>query len=153
VDIEQTIRQGLELLSRVGGQMHPLASRYVQSIQELQSRLNALAASKNKPPSREARTSQMQSSGSAATSSALQPQSFAAGNQFPPQAQNQQTALDPSYAQDAYQSTLAEVSLRAGFEDEFSNIESMLMDSTGWTGLMDDWSDNPVQDHLLPIFV
>jgi hypothetical protein len=45
---------------------------------------------------------------------------------------------------------LSEVSHWTGFEDEFSNIESMLMDSTGWTGLMDDWSDNPVYIPCIP---
>ncbi|OQV06225.1 Fungal Zn2-Cys6 binuclear cluster domain-containing protein [Cladophialophora immunda] len=69
----------------------------------------------------------------------------AIGYQYTHQTPHQQAVntLYPAYSQEAYQPTPGEGSLRAGFEDEFANIESMLMDSTGWTGLMDDWSDNP----------
>jgi len=43
---------------------------------------------------------------------------------------------------DAYRPTMGEFSLMAGFEDEFANIEHLLLDSTGWTGLMEDWNES-----------
>jgi hypothetical protein len=146
LDIDQTIRQGLELLSRVGGQMHPLASRYVQSIQQLQARLHTLATSKNNPAASEAHRGPKRTSNPASTASTIPASLLATSTPFPAQAQIQQASLHSGATQGIYpiQSTLGEVSHWIGFEDEFSNIESMLMDSTGWTGLMDDWSDNPV---------
>ncbi|OAP54239.1 hypothetical protein AYL99_11340 [Fonsecaea erecta] len=158
VDVDHAVRIGLELLQRVGGQMHPLASRYVQAIQQLQARLQALSASRSKPPSREASSSERNGAQSGVASSSNPNQSQvppnAVGYQYPHQPPHQQAGntLYPPYSQDAYQSTPGEGSLRAGFEDEFANIESMLMDSTGWTGLMDDWSDNPVHPPTLSRF-
>lgn len=50
-DIESVISQGLEHLQRVGGEIHPLASRYVRSFQQLQARLQAIGTlSANAPP-------------------------------------------------------------------------------------------------------
>ncbi|KAJ9614660.1 hypothetical protein H2200_002797 [Cladophialophora chaetospira] len=145
VDIDHTIRQGVELLSRVGGQMHPLASRYVQSIQQLQARLKVISASNKSQPSQTLPTAQKRNLEADAISSVPQPQPPAlARDQYPPQAQVLHSSFDPSMQQEVYQPTFAEASRWTGFEDEFSNIENMLMDSTGWTGLMDDWSDTPV---------
>jgi hypothetical protein len=46
-------------------------------------------------------------------------------------------------AGDLYRPTMGEASLIAGFEDEFANIEHLLLDSTGWTGLMDEsWNES-----------
>ncbi|OAL20910.1 hypothetical protein AYO22_08538 [Fonsecaea multimorphosa] len=152
VDVDHAVRIGLELLQRVGGQMHPLASRYVQAIQQLRARLQALPTSRSKPPSREASSSQLGVASSGNNANQSQAPANGMGYQYSHQPSHQQAAntLYPAYAQDAYQSTPGEVSLRAGFEDEFANIESMLMDSTGWTGLMDDWSDNPVYARFKP---
>ena len=144
VDVDQTIRQGIELLSRVGGQIHPLAARYGQSIQQLQARLKVLATSKHRPPSNEAHNRHTPISGSSFGSLPAQPQFSAIPFQQPPGLQHQQTGLEPGYA---YQSAAGEVALNVDFDSEFANIESMLMDSTGWTGLMNDWSDNPVRFH------
>ena len=41
-DVEETIEQGMENLQRVGGEMHPLASRYVRSFRQLQTRLQTI---------------------------------------------------------------------------------------------------------------
>ncbi|OAG36760.1 hypothetical protein AYO21_09033 [Fonsecaea monophora] len=158
VDVDHAVRMGLELLQRVGGQMHPLASRYVQAIQQLRARLQALPTSRSKAPSREMSSSDRNGAQTGAVTSGNantnQPQvpANAVGYQYPHQAQHQQVVnpLYPAYTQEAYHVTAGEGSLRAGFEDEFANIESMLMDSTGWTGLMDDWSDNPVRGTLKP---
>jgi hypothetical protein len=50
-DIENVIGQGLEHLQRVGGDIHPLASRYVRSFQQLQTRLQAIGTlAANAPP-------------------------------------------------------------------------------------------------------
>jgi hypothetical protein len=124
--------------------MHPLASRYVQSIQQLRSRLSALTTSNNKTSKAASNPHEQTSRPALPSSATTQSQLPTMGNQYPPQEQTQDQSLDLAYVQDAYQPGLSDMSLRAGLEDEFSNIESMLMDSTGWTGLMDDWTDNPV---------
>ncbi|KAL2016665.1 hypothetical protein VTK56DRAFT_3209 [Thermocarpiscus australiensis] len=41
VDLDELIGQGLEILQRVGGEMHPLAARYVQSFEQLRARLQS----------------------------------------------------------------------------------------------------------------
>ncbi|OIW23940.1 hypothetical protein CONLIGDRAFT_657486 [Coniochaeta ligniaria NRRL 30616] len=41
-DLDELIGQGLDILQRVGGEMHPLATRYVQSFEQLRARLRAI---------------------------------------------------------------------------------------------------------------
>lgn len=136
MNIDQTIQRGLELLQRVGGQMHPLASRYSLSIQQLQDRLHALANS-SKPHSREASQPLRATTEHDFQHHPHQVQQSNTLYQYPQQIQNQQAYMYPGYVQDA-------MSLRAGFEDDFADIENMLMDGTGWTGLMDDWGNSSV---------
>jgi hypothetical protein len=141
-DIEDTIRGGLDLLEKVGGQMHPIASRYVHAFQQLQEKLRVFSSSSVRG---------MYSNGG----TTLRP---------PPNDQTSSIDLDPERGPDvsggrgenarptaAYsyigetneisRATSREASLMVGFENEFANIENMLLDSTGWTGLMDDWSN------------
>jgi hypothetical protein len=46
VDVDQVILQGRALLEEVGGHLHPLATRYLQSLQKLEGRLRSLSASR-----------------------------------------------------------------------------------------------------------
>jgi hypothetical protein len=141
-DIEATIRGGLDLLEKVGGQMHPIASRYVQAFRQLQEKLRVFSSSSVRG---------MYSSGG----TTMRP---------PPNGQTSSIGLDLEGRPDinggrgenagptaAYsyigetneisRATSQEASLMVGFENEFANIENMLLDSTGWTALMDDWSN------------
>jgi hypothetical protein len=114
--------------------MHPLATRYVQSFQQLQARLRTVPSSIGKAPN-----------------SAKGPDSRPATAEQPPSALNEfQGRQDVQYLignyfhqphgnhGDAYRPTLGEVSHIAGFEDEFANIEHLLLDSTG---LMEGWNE------------
>lgn len=48
VDVDQTISQGMDILQEVGGQCHPLASRYLQAVQTLVSNLHILSMAKDR---------------------------------------------------------------------------------------------------------
>ena len=131
--------------------MHPLASRYVQSFQQLQARLRTFSSSMGKGQGQNANSRD----GSESRLVTADRPSSAAGelqNRQDMQNANMNARIEypvaynhnynPYYdTGDAYRPTMGEASLMAGFEDEFANIETLLLDSTGWTGLMEDWNE------------
>ncbi|KAH8131001.1 hypothetical protein LI328DRAFT_161041 [Trichoderma asperelloides] len=161
-DIDNVIGHGLEHLQRVGGDIHPLASRYVRSFQQLQTRLQAIGTLSANAPLLAVRGKQQLSvredGGSnfrqahTASSATDSDQSSSVGHQagsatggssnkgpvnMPDQSQENN---EVSYYGDAYQEQYNDRNVEygddgfmwAGFDDEFAVIQSALLDSSGW---------------------
>ncbi|PTB36883.1 hypothetical protein M441DRAFT_150372 [Trichoderma asperellum CBS 433.97] len=161
-DIDDVIGHGLEHLQRVGGDIHPLASRYVRSFQQLQTRLQAIGTLSANAPLLAVRGKQQLSmredggsnfrqahTASSATdsdqsSSVGHPAGSATGGSsskgpvsMPDQNQDNN---EVSYYGDAYQEQYNDRNVEygddgfmwAGFDDEFAVIQSALLDSSGW---------------------
>lgn len=161
-DIDNVICHGLEHLQRVGGDIHPLASRYVRSFQQLQTRLQAIGTLSANAPLIAVRGKQqlpMREDGAVAFRQAHVPnsttdsdQSSTAGHQAgsaisgssskgPVNMSDQsQENNEVSYYGDAYQEQYNDRNVEygddgfmwAGFDDEFAVIQSALLDSSGW---------------------
>ncbi|KAL7922734.1 hypothetical protein ACQKWADRAFT_320672 [Trichoderma austrokoningii] len=162
LDVDSIIGHGLEHLQRVGGDIHPLASRYVRSFQQLQTRLQAIGTlsanapllvvrGKQQPAMRDDGTSSSRQA-HIATSTTDSDQSSSAGYQagsvtsgsstkgpvhVPDQSQENN---EVGYYGDAYQEQYNDRNLEygddgfmwAGFDDEFAVIQSALLDSSGF---------------------
>ncbi|TFB04575.1 hypothetical protein CCMA1212_003497 [Trichoderma ghanense] len=163
-DIDSIIGQGLEHLQRVGGEMHPLASRYVRSFQQLQARLQAIGTlSANAPPSAvrgkqplstkedgasghdPARTASSATESDQSSSSADSTLSGSAGKGSVTMTDQGQEHGGVYYGGDGYQEQAIEYGdngfMWAGFDDEFAVIQSALLDSSGWgPGFLDPWA-------------
>ncbi|KAL6834625.1 N-terminal binuclear Zn cluster-containing/DNA binding domain-containing protein [Trichoderma camerunense] len=169
-DIDVVIGQGTDHLNRVGGEIHPLASRYVRSFQQLQARLQAIGTlSANAPPLAvrgkqavsvkedgassygQARTAssttdsdQSSSNAGSATSGSIGKGSMAVHEH------GQEHSGVNYYNGEGYQeqdNTDRGVEygddgfMWAGFDDEFAVIQSALLDSSGWgPGFLDPWA-------------
>ncbi|KAL7944735.1 N-terminal binuclear Zn cluster-containing/DNA binding domain-containing protein [Trichoderma barbatum] len=169
-DIDNVISQGLEHLQRVGGEIHPLASRYVRSFQQLQTRLQAIGTlSANAPPLavRGKQTSSVKEDG---TSSYGQPRTASSATDSDQSSSNVGSATSGSagkgsmavpdhgqehggvnyyggdgYDQDGNSDRAVEYGddgfMWTGFDDEFAVIQSALLDSSGWgPGFLDPWA-------------
>lgn len=165
LDVDGIIGHGLDHLQRVGGDIHPLASRYVRSFQQLQTRLQAIGTlsanapllavrGKQQPPMRDDGTSNLRQA-HVANPVTDSDQSGGVGHQagsatgpvnMPDQNQENNGA---SYYGDAYQEQHNDRNVGygddgfmwAGFDDEFAVIQSALLDSSGWgSGFLDPWA-------------
>lgn len=118
VDIEKVVRDGTALLEEVGTQLHPLATRYLQSCQKLEARLRAISSSRieevDQPPVSDPPNGTQLSAGEARED--VYPHARPDGD------------LDLNSLADA--STLF-------CDDSFAEFETMFF-STGWIGVMDD---------------
>ncbi|RFU75585.1 n-terminal binuclear zn cluster-containing dna binding domain-containing [Trichoderma arundinaceum] len=169
-DIENVIGQGLEHLQRVGGEIHPLASRYVRSFQQLQTRLQAIGMlSANAPPLavrgkqqpstkedgatsyRQAHTASSATDSDKSSSNSDSATSGSAGKgAIAMPDQSQESSGVGYYGGDGYQEQdnndrAVEYGddgfMWAGFDDEFAVIQSALLDSSGWgPGFLDPWA-------------
>jgi len=126
VDVDEVILRGTHLLEEVGDQMQPLASRYVQSFHQLQTRLRSLSTARAYGDSK---------SSSNAVPLPTSPLSEI-HSQYPDS--NSNTALTDSMGLPF--PAPADSSIPLG-EDDFSNIEDLLY-TTDWTSLMADWSES-----------
>lgn len=169
-DIDVIIGQGTDHLHRVGGEIHPLASRYVRSFQQLQTRLQAIGTlSANAPPlavrgkqavsvkedgassygqdrtaSSTADSDQSSSNAHSATSESIGKGSMAVPEQV------QEHSGVHYYHGEGYQEHDNnhpgveygdDGFMWAGFDDEFAVIQSALLDSSGWgPGFLDPWA-------------
>ncbi|KAJ5609961.1 hypothetical protein N7510_006680 [Penicillium lagena] len=135
VNIDDAIRQGMENLERVGGHMHPLASRYVQFFQKLQSRLWTMSSTSANPH----RTGTVESTDpNLATSVSMV--EIQQGLEY--QAQLRSLTHDDPGIQDELRRAGEAAFLTPGlrFEDESELIENVLLDQAGWTNLFDEWT-------------
>ncbi|UKZ46669.1 hypothetical protein TrVGV298_000875 [Trichoderma virens] len=169
-DIDNVIGQGLEHLQRVGGEIHPLASRYVRSFQQLQTRLQAIGTlSANAPPlavrgkqAVSVKEDGASSYGQARTASSATDSDQSSSNVGSATAgstgkgsmaipdQGQEHGGVNYYGGDGYQEQdnnerAVEYGddgfMWAGFDDEFAVIQSALLDSSGWgPGFLDPWA-------------
>jgi hypothetical protein len=48
LDVDQAIVQGTELLEEVGGQLHPIATRYLEALQRMEAKLKNVSACRTK---------------------------------------------------------------------------------------------------------
>jgi hypothetical protein len=126
VDVDQVILHGTHLLEEVGDQMHPLASRYVQSFHQLQSRLRAISTAR--------------AYGGSKSSSSAVPLPTSSLNDIHPQytGSNSNAALTDSIGLPFPAPVDPSIPLGG---DDFSNIEDLLY-TTDWTSLMADWSES-----------
>jgi len=125
VDVDEVILRGTHLLEEVGDQMHPLASRYVQSFHQLQTRLRAIST--------------VRAYGDSQSSSNTVPLPSPLSEIHPQYTgSNSNTALTDSMGLPF--PAPADSSIPLG-EDDFSNIEDLLY-TTNWTSLMADWSES-----------
>jgi len=125
VDVDQVILRGIHLLEEVGDQMHPLASRYVQSFHQLQSRLRAISTARAY-------------GGSKSSSSAI-PLPTSSLKDMHPQYTGSSSNAPLTDSMGLPFPTPADSSMLLGGGD-FSNIEDLLY-TTDWTSLMADWSE------------
>ena len=123
IDVEQAILRGIECLEDVGAQMHPLASQYVQSFRQLQTRLRALFSGNSRP---------------------VETRSVPAGSDRPCTQGNPTDIGIPLLGN----SSTAHTSMYDGsgdssifLSDEIFNIESLLYDK-GWAGMVHEWDDS-----------
>lgn len=125
LDVNEIIAYGHQLLEEVGGQLHPIAARYVKSLQRMETKLKAVTASRAKvlealpPPPPPVPTEEMQPKPD------YNAHNLFAGNINNDFSQFQQIGGDSSMM----------------FVEDFSEIESMFY-NTGWFGQM-EWSDAP----------
>jgi hypothetical protein len=117
------IQQGTDLLEEVGGQLHPIASRYLHSLRRMEARLKVLSASRAKVA--ESRSVPIEAP------SGEQPERF-----------NISTG---SLVGNIGEEDFGETSQQMGdtsmiFTEGFSQIEDMFY-STGWFGQAGDWSE------------
>ncbi|KAI5461872.1 fungal-specific transcription factor domain-containing protein [Mariannaea sp. PMI_226] len=171
LDLDDVIAQGLENLERVGGEMHPLASRYVQSFHQLKSQLQAITSlSANAPlrsvqgnkqvptrsgsdtPGLRSRSSRLEianSNGNDENGSSVDAVGIATMDD-----QNQERAGsgyynigDGSQGQTIDDGRVLEYDddpfAVPGFDNDFEILQSVLLSSGEWPGIMDvDWQQD-----------
>lgn len=146
LDLDDLIGQGLEILQRVGGEMHPLATRYVQSFEQLRARLQAITIK----DSRLRRTGQPATARTAGTTpwtgtpsidaSAGQP-----ARETPNTGGNNGYAAGTSTAAQAVNEYGPENDANTAFllpplDDELAILRSVLLDGGEWPGFVDlEW--------------
>jgi hypothetical protein len=145
--IDEIINQGLDNLQRVGGEMHPLASRYVHSFKQLQSRLRAMGDLCANSPSQMQRPMARPTSTSGWKlplpsrredyTSAEKEKALAQGLRR----DNTNCAVD-DVAQEESRPVEYNDYWTSGFDDEFAILQSVLLDNADWTGLVNDWEYN-----------
>jgi hypothetical protein len=150
LDLDDLIGQGLEILQRVGGEMHPLATRYVQSFEQLRTRLQAITTK----DSRLLRTGQAGTARTAGTT----PWAGTPGVEVAPGQPAGRTADGSkaaggtnSYAEDTAAAAQAGAEYGTGndantafllppLDDELAILRSVLLDGGEWPGFVDlDW--------------
>ncbi|OTA05277.1 Zn2Cys6 transcriptional regulator [Trichoderma parareesei] len=163
-DIDRVLGQGLGHLQRVGGEMHPLASRYVRSFQQLQARLQAIGTlSANAPPlavrgkqplsAKEdgapgydaARMASSTTDSDQSSSNVDAASNGSTGKGSVAMTEQGQEHGGVYYGVEGYQEQTVEYGdngfMWAGFDDEFAVIQSALLDSSGWgPGFLDPWA-------------
>lgn len=128
LDVDEIISHGRELLEEVGGQLHPIATRYVKSLHRMEAKLKTVTASREK------------------VLEALPPP--------PPPAPAEEVLAKVEYNLNPFSSNInmnedfGQFQQMGGdasmmFVEDFSEIESMFY-NTGWFGQM-EWSDAPQQ--------
>lgn len=127
LDVDEIIEWGKELLEEVGGQLHPIAARYVKSLKRMETKLRAVTASREKvleslpppppPPPPEEVLAKVEYNINPYAGNVNM-----GGGDF---GQFQQVGGDPNMM----------------FVEDFSEIESMFY-NTGWFGQV-EWTDAP----------
>jgi len=128
LDVDEIIAHGNELLEEVGGQLHPIAARYLKSLRRMETKLKTVTASREKvlenlPPP---------------PAPAPQEEVFAKVEyNINPWSNTMQMTDDfGQFQQVGDNSSMM-------FVEDFNEIESMFY-NTGWFGQM-EWSDAPQQ--------
>jgi hypothetical protein len=121
LDVDQIISQGYELLEEVGGQMHPIAARYRDSLRRMEAKLKTVSAGRAKFLER----------GPLPTTLPAEEQGRAeySTNSFP-------ASTDGDYG-DSFQQM---GQIPVGFGDDFEEIENLFY-STGWYGQGNEWNE------------
>jgi hypothetical protein len=123
VDVDQVILQGRALLEEVGGHLHPLATRYLQSLQKLEGRLRSLSASRVR--------------GGAPDPKIVPVDTPAVDMQGPPEENNKNGAFLATNSVNTFGGWNGGAESMI-FDEDFLEIENMFY-STGWGGVMDDF--------------
>jgi hypothetical protein len=164
VDLDEVIAQGLENLQRVGGEMHPLASRYVQSFQQLQKRLQAITALSTNAVPQSSRGSKQPLTRSGSNTPGLRSarrrseQTNAHANFVAPIIPGRRMVMVEDQRQDGLGANYYEGDVGPGqafsrppeiggdpfdmprFDDDFEILQSILLNSGDWPTVMDfDW--------------
>ena len=120
LNVDKDVAQGTEFLDKIGAQMHSLASRYVQTIRQLHSRLQAMSTNIR------------------ATDTATGPTELACAN-----LQRSSDHISNGLLLEGSQVPRSRVQVDGDptltFEYDFGDLENLLA-SPGWTGLMDEWT-------------
>ena len=121
ISIDDTVRQGVENLGKVGGTMHPLASRYVSAFHELQSRLQAITGVRSRQLGQGGLLPENTDHGvrSSETTSPAGPPPHDYGG-------------IAGYEQQASWTDINDPWQVPGFEHDFYVVENMLMENLGW---------------------
>jgi hypothetical protein len=128
LDVDEIIAHGNELLEEVGGQLHPIAARYLKSLRRMETKLKTVTASREKvlenlppppaPPPQEEVLAKVEYN-------------------INPWSNNMQMTDDfGQFQQVGDNSSMM-------FVEDFNEIESMFY-NTGWFGQV-EWSDAPQQ--------
>ena len=123
VDVDQVILQGRALLEEVGGNLHPLATRYLQSLQKLEGRLRSLSASRARRGAPDPKIVPVEV-----------PE---VDMQGPPEENTSNGAFPPADGVDAFGSWSGGTESMA-FDEDFLEIENMFF-NTGWGAVMNDF--------------
>ena len=162
LDLDEVIDQGLENLERVGDEIHPLASRYAQSFEQLRTRLQDITIGNSKlqkssgsnltgvlPGSSNGQVAQEHSGGhkgspvaGAARRGLVTAESLLRNNDTP--RDTPRYSGDASFEHEDGNNFAAEgggFSLPVpGLDDDFAILQSVLVDGDEWPGLVDyEW--------------
>lgn len=122
IDVDQVIVQGTELLEEVGGQLHPIAARYLESLRRMQAKLKTIRASRDKHLERPPPTADLQSE-----------------DALPQKTEQNPTRFSGTTADDFGESFQQLGDTQMTFGEDFSEIENMFY-NTGWFGQV-DWAE------------
>lgn len=125
LDVDEIITHGNELLEQVGGEMHPIAARYLKSLQHMEGKLKIVTASREK----------------ALGARPLPPAPAPAPTDVHAKIEYESNSMTGIVNDDF--SYLQQIGGDADmmFVEDFSEIESMFY-TTGWFGQV-DWSEMP----------
>ncbi|KAH8802542.1 N-terminal binuclear Zn cluster-containing/DNA binding domain-containing protein [Xylogone sp. PMI_703] len=124
IDVDQAIIDGKGLLEEVGSHLHPLASRYLQSYQRLEVRLQEMAAEREnevnlprRPQQGDTQSSDVAGRGESVGDQYFSPDGDGSGIFYKPT--DELTML---------------------LDNDFSEFEN-IFNGTGWSGLISDWNE------------
>ena len=122
VDLDRVILQGRALLEEVGSHLHPLATRYLQSLQKLEGRLRSLSASRAR--------------GRAPDPKIVPVDMPSVDMQGPPEENNNNGSFPAADGVGAFEGWNGGAEPMT-FDEAFLEIENMFH-STGWGAVLDD---------------